>query len=136
MDWNAIGALGEVIGAAGVIFSLMYLGTQIRSSTKQANADAIYNSQKAQADIVETFGDVENARLFAKLEKGEPLEAYENVQVDFIVARESESDGDAGSSKMIYLVRHGGRRWGRSYSVPRAGVGLTLFTGSSTQFLR
>jgi hypothetical protein len=74
MDWNAIGALGEVVGAAGVVFSLVYLGTQIRSNTKQASADAIYNSQKAQADIVETFGDTENAKLFAKLENREPLE--------------------------------------------------------------
>lgn len=69
-----------MIGAAGVIFSLIYLSLQIRSSTKQASADAIYNSQQAQADIVGTFGDTENAKLFAKLEKGEPLEAYENVQ--------------------------------------------------------
>ena len=27
MDWDAIGAIGEVVGAAGVIFSLIYLGT-------------------------------------------------------------------------------------------------------------
>lgn len=109
MDWNAIGALGEVIGAAGVIFSLMYLGTQIRSSTKQANADAIYNSHKAQADIVETFGDTENAKLFAKLEKGEPLESYESVQVDFIVVRTSgvfaalQASANSGIVEDLYL---------------------------------
>ena len=55
MNWEAIGAVGEVIGAAGVIFSLVYLATQIRASSKQANADAIYDLQKGQADVMATF---------------------------------------------------------------------------------
>ena len=32
MNWEAMGAIGEVIGAAGVIITLLYLGLQIRSS--------------------------------------------------------------------------------------------------------
>jgi hypothetical protein len=88
MDWDAIGAIGEVVGAAGVIFSLIYLGTQIRSSTRQANADAIYNFQKAQADVMDSFSSQPDiARLFAKLEGSQPLEDHENIQIDFIVAR-------------------------------------------------
>jgi hypothetical protein len=88
MDWTAVGAIGEVAGAAGVIFSLIYLATQIRSNTRQASADAVYNLQKAQADIMESFSSQpETARLFAKLEGGERLEAHEAIQVDFVVAR-------------------------------------------------
>ena len=88
MDWDAIGAIGEVVGAAGVIFSLIYLGTQIRSSTRQAKADAIYNLQKAQADVMDSFSSRPDiARIFAKLEGSQPLEDHENIQVDFIVAR-------------------------------------------------
>ncbi len=34
MDWNAIGAIGEVIGGVGVIFTLFYLALQIRQNTK------------------------------------------------------------------------------------------------------
>jgi hypothetical protein len=33
MDWNAIGALGELAGAIGVILSLIYLASQIRQNT-------------------------------------------------------------------------------------------------------
>ena len=46
MDWNAIGAIGEILGAIGVIVSLIYLGTQIRQ-----------NSQWLKASIVESAGD-------------------------------------------------------------------------------
>lgn len=35
MNWEAVGAIGEVIGAIGVILSLVYLGTQIRHSARQ-----------------------------------------------------------------------------------------------------
>ena len=34
MDWNALGAIGEVGGAIGVIATLLYLSLQIRSSAK------------------------------------------------------------------------------------------------------
>ena len=90
MNWDAIGAVGEVVGAAGVVFSLVYLATQIRSSSKQANADAIYNLQKGQADIMEMLSSSPDlARLLAKLESGEPVEAHEDIQIDFMIARVS-----------------------------------------------
>ena len=38
MDWDAIGAIGEVLGALAVVGSLVYLAIQIRSSTKLAKA--------------------------------------------------------------------------------------------------
>ena len=35
MNWNAIGAIGEMIGAVGVIVTLGYLAYQIRQNTRQ-----------------------------------------------------------------------------------------------------
>ena len=35
MNWEAIGAIGEIIGAIGVIFTLGYLAYQIRQNTAQ-----------------------------------------------------------------------------------------------------
>jgi len=35
MNWGALGAIGEVIGAAGVIVSLLYLAGQVRYNSKQ-----------------------------------------------------------------------------------------------------
>ena len=43
MNWDAIGAVGEVVGAAGVIASLIYLAVQIRQNTRSVEA-ATYQS--------------------------------------------------------------------------------------------
>lgn len=40
MNWDAMGAIAEVVGAAGVIASLLYLGIQIRQSTSTDQARA------------------------------------------------------------------------------------------------
>ncbi|MFC1662359.1 hypothetical protein ACFL3S_13055 [Gemmatimonadota bacterium] len=38
MNWEAVGAIGEVIGAAGVILTLVYLAHQIRQNTRAIRA--------------------------------------------------------------------------------------------------
>lgn len=40
MNWDAIGAIGEILGALAVFASLMYLAAQIRGQNKQARASA------------------------------------------------------------------------------------------------
>ena len=40
MNWEAIGAIGEVAAAAGVIITLGYLALQIRQSNKQAELES------------------------------------------------------------------------------------------------
>ena len=43
MNWDAISAVGEILGAAAVVLSLVYLATQIRqgtSATRTATRDA------------------------------------------------------------------------------------------------
>ena len=38
MNWDAIGAIAELLGAIGVIASLVYLATQIREAREQIQA--------------------------------------------------------------------------------------------------
>jgi hypothetical protein len=40
MDWNMIGALGEIAGALAVVVSLVYVGRQVRLSNALARAEA------------------------------------------------------------------------------------------------
>ena len=40
MNWDAIAAIGEIIGAAGVIVTLVYLGYQIRQNTGELRQGA------------------------------------------------------------------------------------------------
>ena len=89
MDWSIqdFGAIGEVVGGIGVIASLLYLGTQIRSSARQSRADAIYNMQIAQSDVEELCATREVATVLAKQMTGETLEDFESIQLDFVIAR-------------------------------------------------
>ena len=41
MNWDAIGAIGEIVGAAAVVASLLYLATQFRASSREAKASAL-----------------------------------------------------------------------------------------------
>jgi hypothetical protein len=47
MDWNALGAIGQIVAAAGVIISLVYLSRQIAQNTrslKNANAALVQSN--------------------------------------------------------------------------------------------
>lgn len=48
MNWEAIGAIGEVVGAAAVFISLLYLATQIRGSRQ---SDQIATSARAASNV-------------------------------------------------------------------------------------
>ena len=50
MNWDAIGAIAELLGAVGVIASLVYLATQIRQNTATVRA----SGSAAQSKINET----------------------------------------------------------------------------------
>ncbi len=41
MNWDAIGAVGEVVGAVGVILTLGYLAVQIRQNTAMMTAQTV-----------------------------------------------------------------------------------------------
>jgi hypothetical protein len=40
MNWDAIGAIGEIVGALAVVISIAYLAIQIRSNTRATKASA------------------------------------------------------------------------------------------------
>ncbi len=62
MNWGAIGAIAEAVGAAGVIASLVYLGTQIRSNTRAAKATAYQQTLTGGRDI--NLAGIANSGLF------------------------------------------------------------------------
>ena len=42
MNWDAIGAIGNIIGAFAVVVSLIYLAIQIRTQNKQSKLSAFH----------------------------------------------------------------------------------------------
>ena len=45
MNWDAVGAIGEMVGAAAVVASLLYLAVQTRSNARSLRANAIWDAE-------------------------------------------------------------------------------------------
>jgi hypothetical protein len=41
LDWEAVGAIGEIVGAVGVLATLIYLAAQIRDNTRSLQAASL-----------------------------------------------------------------------------------------------
>ena len=87
MNWDAIGAVGELLGAAAVLFTLIYLAVQIKQNTS-AVATATYES------TMTGFNDINvvvagNPALASLLDRGcqnpDSLTAGEVVQFNFLL---------------------------------------------------
>lgn len=51
MNWNAIGAIGEILGALAVAISLLYLAVQIRQNSRTVKGASVHNiTQTIQAE--------------------------------------------------------------------------------------
>jgi hypothetical protein len=68
MNWSAVGAIAELLGAAAVVVSLLYLAAQVRASTGQARRDAGRDLAARVSDISLTVAA--NPELGALLVRG------------------------------------------------------------------
>ena len=83
MDWDALGAMGEIIGAIAVIGTLYYLSNQIKLNSKQVEKANDY--QRAQSTLAGNdyylrvwqplMQDAELASIYLKGVNEEPLDA-------------------------------------------------------------
>jgi hypothetical protein len=54
MNWEAIGAIGKVLGAVGVIATLGYLAFQLRQNNKLLSAQARYSLRVLSSDVADS----------------------------------------------------------------------------------
>jgi len=66
MNWDAIGAVGEIIGAFAVVISLVYLAVQIRRQSKESRAAAMHEIAVGFRESIASFSSSELAELFVK----------------------------------------------------------------------
>ena len=66
MNWDAIGAIEEMVGAAAVVLSLGYLGVQIRNQNAEARTGAMHDISVGWRSASEQFTDGELAEIFIK----------------------------------------------------------------------
>ena len=66
MNWEAVGAIGEVLGALGVIATLGYLAVQIRLNTISTRTSSYQAVVSSTADWTRSVGlDADAARIVA-----------------------------------------------------------------------
>ena len=106
MNWDAIGALGEILGALAVLITLVYLGRQIKQNTQEvrsSNYHGITDSFNALNVVVATNSEV--ARIF---EAGNL--SYSNMPAD-------------DQTQYAYLLHAGLRVWDVLYYQSHNGTG-------------
>ena len=75
MNWEAVGAIGEVVGAAAVVISLLYLAIQIRQSTKVSRAEMTKDLYLAsRTAIMDIASNDELARISTEIRQFESEE--------------------------------------------------------------
>jgi hypothetical protein len=81
MNWDAIGAVAELIGSAAVIITLLYLAIQTHSNGKVLRVNAIVDAQMSFVAINEKLseGGVASEVLFKTLSDSDSLTPYESM---------------------------------------------------------
>ena len=81
MNWEAIGAVAEILGAVAVVASLVYLGRQIHQSNAQSQADARYSFLDAYGQLSLTIAaNKDLASVFRRGMQGLELDEDEAIQ--------------------------------------------------------
>jgi len=66
MDWEAIGAIGEVVGALGVVATLGYLAIQIRTQNNESKLNAVHEILVGFRESLQSFSSGDLVEVFAK----------------------------------------------------------------------
>ena len=87
MNWEAVGALAELVGAIAVVATLAFLAVQLRQNTSAARAGTTQSVLSAAAGWLEhVSADSELSDLYARgLADRSSLEPPENVRFHFLM---------------------------------------------------
>ena len=103
MNWEAAGAVGEIIGALAVVISLLYLAVQIRSQVAQAKLAAFHEMSRQFREVTALFSSPDISDIFIRANK------------DF------DSMSDAELLRLIVLTTNLFRAWEEAFLEMRNG---------------
>ena len=66
MNWDAIGAIGEIVGALAVVVSLVYLGVQIRAQNRESSMLAMHQISQGFRESIGEFANLESADIYVR----------------------------------------------------------------------
>jgi hypothetical protein len=97
MNWDAISAVGEIIGAAAVVISLLYLAVQIRDQNKQSRLSAMHDMSRELRDATTMFANEDITSIFVRANQ-----SYESIT-------------EAESVRWVILVTNLFRAWENAF---------------------
>ena len=112
MNWEAVGAIAELVGALGVVLSLAYLAVQIRQNTRQLFLND-KSMEAASADAWMQYGvsfranlihDPDVARLFREGLSGSPLSEDDQYRFHFLMLDAFSSFQTAVTRRRVGLM--------------------------------
>ena len=103
MNWEAIGAIGETLGATGVIVTLLYLTTQLRQNTRVLRAASVDSSTKIANDgRASLYADPELTAIYDKGLAGvESLTDIERIRFRLVMANALNSSWNAYAQSQL-----------------------------------
>jgi len=129
MDWDAIGAIGEIVGAFAVVISLIFVGIQVRQNTSATERSNARQTSSDHERSLENFLDEKVADIILRgLEGMDGLTPVEKYRFDMAtsiwleVVEQAFADSKIGSFPDDLLVAYrnrlfimldspGGRDW-------------------------
>lgn len=116
MNWDAIGAVGEIVGATAVIGTLIYFSIQIRSLSADSYANSLNAIEEGERDVQRLY--IENAALIQKANRGEKLsddeyfvlrEVFQATWVQHLFAylrsKAYKRDGSRQVRNLVYVLK-------------------------------
>ncbi len=80
MNWEAIGAVGEIFGALAVFVSLVYLGVQTRQNTRALKSSAFHQVRESFSDVsLALVQDPSLITLLGRINKVDPSLTEEDI---------------------------------------------------------
>lgn len=64
MNWEAVGAFGEIIGALAVLITLIYLSVQIRESSEATRIQTAQSTFHLSFEMVSLFTKKQNPEVY------------------------------------------------------------------------
>ena len=83
MNWDAIGAIGELLGAAAVLVTLVYLSIQIRQNSKMMKANSKQSISEATQQVM--FKMLDEADIMHKVLNGGEFDGTDQTKAWLIV---------------------------------------------------
>jgi hypothetical protein len=86
MNWEALGAIAESVGAFGVVASLLYVGLQVRQNTRSVRAATYETLARSSGEFLSPL--VEDPELASRFEAAladwASIDAAERAQVNYL----------------------------------------------------